>query len=65
LHPFFVVASGVEESPRKDGQKQSDCIDVEDNDNDGNIDCEDAGCENKPAKSSGPVTQCTEYSAYR
>ena len=40
---------GEKEQERKEGEVQGDCLDGEDNDNDGNIDCEDAGCSNKPA----------------
>ena len=33
---------------RREGSKQGDCLDGEDNDGDGDIDCEDAGCYDKP-----------------
>ena len=36
------------EEDRREGESQGDCRDGEDNDNDGNIDCEDAGCKDKP-----------------
>ena len=34
---------------REEGERQGDCLDGEDNDDDGYIDCEDQGCDGKPA----------------
>ena len=38
-----------EEEPRREGDKQGDCLDGVDNDEDGYVDCEDQGCDGKPA----------------
>ena len=38
-----------EDSHRNEGDRQGDCLDGEDNDEDGYIDCEDQGCDGKPA----------------
>ena len=37
---------------RREGSEQGDCNDGVDNDEDGEVDCEDVGCEDKPACSS-------------
>ena len=39
----------LEEEERREGTQQGDCSDGVDNDNDGDLDCEDAGCIDKPA----------------
>ena len=38
-----------EDTEREEGQQQGDCFDGEDNDEDGDIDCDDDGCFDKPA----------------
>ena len=38
-----------EEEERREGERQGDCFDGEDNDGDGYIDCDDQGCGDKPA----------------
>ena len=38
-----------EDDERREGSQVGDCIDGEDNDEDGDIDCDDSGCENTPA----------------
>ena len=38
-----------EDEERTEGDRQGDCFDGEDNDEDGDIDCEDSGCFDKPA----------------
>ena len=37
------------DSEPQEGEQQGDCLDGEDNDDDGYIDCEDSGCDGKPA----------------
>ena len=44
-----VGCMGEKEEERKEGEQQGDCRDDEDNDNDGRVDCEDAGCSDKSA----------------
>ena len=38
-----------EDDERREGTRQGDCTDGEDNDDDGDIDCDDSGCSDKPA----------------
>lgn len=38
-----------EDDERREGTRQGDCLDGTDNDDDGDIDCEDSGCFDKPA----------------
>ena len=40
---------GDNDNGNEEGDQQGDCIDGEDNDGDGDIDCLDDGCSNKPA----------------
>ena len=40
---------GVNNEETAEGSQQGDCVDGQDNDNDGYIDCEDDGCADKPA----------------
>ena len=37
-----------EDDERREGTRQGDCTDGEDNDDDGDIDCDDSGCADKP-----------------
>ena len=37
-----------DDDDRREGDRQGDCVDGEDNDNDGDIDCTDSGCSSKP-----------------
>ena len=42
-------SSSDDDGERREGGKQGDCFDGEDNDDDGDIDCDDEGCADKPA----------------
>ena len=46
-----------DDKERVEGDRQGDCYDGEDNDDDGYIDCEDQGCDDKPACSDTGWTQ--------
>ena len=52
LEAFKSAADDEEEeddNERREGTRQGDCYDGEDNDGDGRVDCEDFGCSDKPA----------------